>query len=104
MQGRNEMCSRPDCDAPDIRKQPDEFFVERIVGRTARSESKNHEYQWLVKWAGYPIGDAEWIPAQNMGDSAQLISIFYDAARDEGLEVSEEGSLLLDEAIRGGWK
>ena len=52
----------------------------------------------------YPISWATWEPEASIDDQ-QLIEEFYEAALKEGIEDNDPHStILLKEAVEGGWK
>ncbi|KAL0580777.1 hypothetical protein V5O48_001242 [Marasmius crinis-equi] len=95
-------CARPDCgDVP-----PDEFFVERLIGRKTESVNGGPNggplYTWLIRWLGYGVWNATWENEQSFGDQG-LIDAFYQDIAQEGVEDDGEICVLLQEAIKGGW-
>jgi len=89
-------CSRPNCN----KLNKDEYFVEKLVGR--RMKADGHEYEWLVKYDGFPIGQSTWEVRDSIGAYARLIDEFLEEARVEGLNVDErlEDMILLSKAAR----
>ncbi|EGO03803.1 hypothetical protein SERLA73DRAFT_175455 [Serpula lacrymans var. lacrymans S7.3] len=96
----SERCRRPDCGYAEQGLDPDEYFVERIVGR---KQVGRQQFIWLVKWEGYPISMAEWISGDAMQDHIKLAEQFIDDALAEGIDLVPEDTALLMEARRGGW-
>ncbi|KAK1228895.1 hypothetical protein PQX77_008053 [Marasmius sp. AFHP31] len=92
-------CARPDCaDSP-----PDEFFVDKLIGRKTASLNDNcPTYQWLIRWMGYAVCHATWEFKESFGDEA-LIEQFHCDAENEGLDDDGEVCILLAEAVNGGW-
>ncbi|KDQ58737.1 hypothetical protein JAAARDRAFT_679125 [Jaapia argillacea MUCL 33604] len=95
------MCGRPDCDQPGHSSHVNEFFVEKIVGR--RENPASGGFSWLVKWDHYPISQATWEVGGDIGGSEKLVEQFRLEALEEGWDVDQNPSLLLGEAIDGGW-
>ncbi|KAF8870654.1 hypothetical protein BD779DRAFT_1454986, partial [Infundibulicybe gibba] len=93
----HQTCNRPDCTQD---KNGDICLVAGIIGRR---KDPSGEYEWLVKWDGYPISRATWQDEDSMGDSQTLIKEFQKKARDEGVNWSRNEDFLLEEAIDGGW-
>ncbi|OAX34022.1 hypothetical protein K503DRAFT_699419 [Rhizopogon vinicolor AM-OR11-026] len=98
LRNRDEKCARPDCLHAHVDEQ--EYMIERLVGRKPVGEAG---YLFLVKWEGYPIAQATWIPEGNMGDATQTVVRFAADARAEGIDLGTKGAILLEEAKVGGW-
>lgn len=47
---------------------------------------------------------AEWVPEENMGDSARLVSKFNEDAAQEGFALDTEDRIFLNEACEEGWR
>ena len=54
---------------PDL---PQYFDVERILGWRWSSKTRRRHREFLVLWQGYPMEDAEWIPASYFSDQDAL--------------------------------
>ncbi|XP_039298702.1 uncharacterized protein LOC120354847 [Nilaparvata lugens] len=52
----------------------EEFVVEKIVSR--RYNQKKKQYEYLLKWEGYPPEQNTWEPAQNMSTCQHLLAEF----------------------------
>ncbi|EPQ52222.1 hypothetical protein GLOTRDRAFT_65029, partial [Gloeophyllum trabeum ATCC 11539] len=91
-------CGRKDCGQV---LDDDEFFVERIIGRRWRLEGGGH--LWLVKWDGYPVKEAQWLTEEDIGGLEKLVEEFEAAAHLRELAISGEETVLLKEAVDGGW-
>ncbi|KIJ36983.1 hypothetical protein M422DRAFT_178739 [Sphaerobolus stellatus SS14] len=98
-----ERCSWPGCLEPEDKRDPDEFFVERLIGRYDRGGKGRARYTWLVKWEGYPVTVATWEPGNMLDQPAKLIEDFELAAKEKGA-VKRADLILLQEAIDGGWE
>ncbi|KAG6827652.1 hypothetical protein H0H92_010898 [Tricholoma furcatifolium] len=101
----NTICARPDCNQ--AARQPDEFFMTAILGRRTKMQGGfGRIYEWLVKWDGYPIKDCTWEEKDGMSDPAFFIDSFYRVAAEEGHDPDKDphATILLREAIQGGWK
>lgn len=53
--------------------------------------------------SSYEIKDCQWISTADMNASTPLIDAFYDAAKAEGVSWDRDSTILLWEAIEGGW-
>ncbi|KAJ8595862.1 hypothetical protein M405DRAFT_727325 [Rhizopogon salebrosus TDB-379] len=98
LRNRDERCARPDCLHAHLDAQ--EFIIERLVGRKPVGEAG---HLFLVKWEGYPIAQATWIPEGNMDGAARSLGRFVADAKAEGIDLRIEGLVLLEEARVGGW-
>jgi len=102
LRNRGERCARPECFHAHLDAQ--EFAIERLVGRKPVGEAG---YLFLVKWEGYPIAQATWIPEGNMDGAAQALHRFLADAKAEGIDLiglRTKGVVLLEEARIGGWE
>ena len=52
--------------------QPTYFDVEKILRWRWTSKTRQRRREFLVLWQGYPIEDAEWIPASYFSDQDAL--------------------------------
>ncbi|KAG1776897.1 hypothetical protein EV702DRAFT_970679 [Suillus placidus] len=91
-------CARPDC--PFAQLDTEEFVIERLVGRKTIGEAG---YLFLVKWDGYPIAQASWIPEGSISGVSQVFDRFVADATAEGIDLNPRGAVLLQEASHGGW-
>ncbi|KAG2156712.1 uncharacterized protein EDB93DRAFT_863045 [Suillus bovinus] len=95
---RAETCARPDC--PLAQLDTEEFVIERLVGRKTIGEAG---YLFLVKWEGYPIVQASWVPDGNISGVSRVFDRFVADATTEGVDLNIKGVVLLEEARNGGW-
>lgn len=95
---RAERCARPDCSLTQL--DAEEFVIERLVGRKTIGEAG---YLFLVKWEGYPIAQASWIPEGSMSGASKVFDQFMADATAEGIDLNPKGAVLLEEARHGGW-
>ncbi|KAG2134863.1 hypothetical protein DEU56DRAFT_738435 [Suillus clintonianus] len=95
---RGEICARPDCSL--ARPDTEEFVIERLVGRKTVGEAG---YLFLVKWEGYPIAQASWIPEGSVTGVSRVFDRFVADATAEGINLNPKGVVLLEEARNGGW-
>jgi hypothetical protein len=95
---RAEICARPDCSLTQL--DAEEYIIERLVGRRTIGEAG---YQFLVKWEGYPIAQASWIPEGSISGVSKVFDQFVADATAEGINISPKDAVLLEEARRGGW-
>jgi hypothetical protein len=56
-----------------------------------------------VKWEGYPIAQASWIPEGSISGVSKVFDQFVADATAEGINISPKDAVLLEEARRGGW-
>ncbi|OJA21381.1 hypothetical protein AZE42_09399 [Rhizopogon vesiculosus] len=98
LHNRNEKCARPDCLHAHVDAQ--KYMIERLVDRKPIGEAG---YLFLVKWEGYPITQATWIPDGNMGDATQTVVQFAADARAGGIDLGTRGAIFLEEAKVDGW-
>jgi transposase InsO family protein len=58
------------------KKKPtaEEYVVERIVDRRPVVDGSPDEYEYLVKWQGYPDSDNSWEPTSNLSNAAETVS------------------------------
>ena len=52
--------------------QPKYFDVEKILRWRWTSRTRQRQREFLVLWQGYPVEDAEWIPASYFSDQDAL--------------------------------
>ncbi|OCH85778.1 hypothetical protein OBBRIDRAFT_838702 [Obba rivulosa] len=116
-------CRRPDC--PHRGKGPGEYFVDKIIGRGPHGQARppnaplEDRYLWLVKWDGakfqtlclslrpitfgcdsYEVCAATWQLAEAFEDCASYVAEFEEAAREEGLDLTNADAIvLLREAV-----
>lgn len=93
-------CARPDCSLTKLDTDSEEFVIERLVGRKTIGDAG---YLFLVKWEGYPIAQASWIPDGNIGSVSPVFDRFVADATTEGIDLNLKGVVLLEEARHGGW-
>ncbi|KAG0704895.1 hypothetical protein DFH29DRAFT_981218 [Suillus ampliporus] len=92
---RDGTCARPDCS-----HDADEFIIERLVGRKTVGEAG---YLFLVKWEGYTIAQANWIPEGSIVGASKMFDRFVADATAEGIDLDAKSVVLLEEASDGGW-
>ncbi|KAG2068045.1 hypothetical protein BDR04DRAFT_1025698 [Suillus decipiens] len=95
---RAEICARPDCSLTQL--DTEEFVIERLVGRKIIGEAG---YMFLVKWEGYPIAQASWIPEGSISGVSKIFDQFVADATAEGIDPKPKEAVLLEEARHGGW-
>lgn len=95
---RAETCARPDCSLTQL--DTEEFVIERLVGRKIIGKAG---YMFLVKWEGYPIAQASWIPEGSISGVSKIFDQFLANAIAEGIDPNPKGAVLLEEARHGGW-
>ena len=62
-----------DAPVPKIDEEEDkEYRVERILWWRWTGWGRRRKREFLVTWEGYPLEDAQWIPASNFTDPASL--------------------------------
>lgn len=55
--------------------------------------------------ARYALSDSSWTPETDMGYFVELASEFYEAAEREGIAIHNDSqTILLQEALEGGWR
>ncbi|XP_050439895.1 uncharacterized protein LOC126845274 isoform X2 [Adelges cooleyi] len=59
-----------------------EFIVERVVAR--RFNQKKRQFEYLLKWEGYPPEQNTWEPADNMSACAHLIKQYEESLVKNG--------------------
>lgn len=59
-----------------------EFVVERVVAR--RFNQKKRQFEYLLKWEGYPPEQNTWEPADNMSACSHLIKQYEDTLVKNG--------------------
>ncbi|KAF8609176.1 hypothetical protein BDV93DRAFT_550717 [Ceratobasidium sp. AG-I] len=95
---------RPDCTVEGGSEET--FTIESIIGRYPHlADSTGRIMQYLVKWEDWGTQYATWTPQGEIGTkSHELITAFENAARNEGLDLSERQALiLLQQASDAGW-
>ncbi|KAG3229945.1 hypothetical protein P692DRAFT_20718214 [Suillus brevipes Sb2] len=97
MRRRAEACARPDCS---LTQHDTEFVIERLVGRKTVGQAG---YLFLVKWEGYPIAQASWIPEGSISGVSKVFDRFVADAAAEGIDLNLKDAVLLEEAKHGGW-
>jgi hypothetical protein len=89
----------------------------------AGCDTGERRYFWLVKWDGYvistttlrshyykhrlsryPTSEATWESDDHLGDPQTLVEDFNKTAREEGIELGVENTILLQAAVEGGWE
>ncbi|KAG1753649.1 uncharacterized protein EDB91DRAFT_1099114 [Suillus paluster] len=98
MRKRDGTCARPDCSHTQL--EPEEFIIERLVGRKTIGAAG---YLFLVKWEGYAIAQASWIPEGSIVGASKIFDRFVTDATAEGIGLNAKGVILLEEARDGGW-
>ena len=68
----SEWSSPADAPLPDIDDDDQEYRVERILRWQWIGRGQRRTREFLVTWEGYPLEDAQWIPASNFTDPAGL--------------------------------
>ena len=69
----SEWSSTTDAPVPEIDEDEDkEYRVERILRWRWTGRGRRRKREFLVTWEGYPLEDAQWIPASNFTDPAGL--------------------------------
>ena len=63
---------RPD---PEIVGEDEEFEIEEILD--IRYEHKSKQYQYLIKWVGYPPEENTWQPLKDLTNSAETIEAYH---------------------------
>lgn len=53
-----------------------EYEVEKILDKRTRRYGRSSRVEYLVKWKGYPLYDAEWLPLANLKNCPRLIQDF----------------------------
>ncbi|TCD65744.1 hypothetical protein EIP91_002274 [Steccherinum ochraceum] len=104
---RDDRCARPDCDHPDFISAADEYFVERIIGRSLYNVDDGAEppqFIWLLKWAGYDTTESSWQKRSEFPSADDHIKVFEAQAAREGLDLEDRYKrILLPEAAAAGW-
>lgn len=59
-----------------------EFVVEKVVAR--RFNQKRRQFEYLLKWEGYPPEQNTWEPAENMSACTHLIKQYEDTLVKNG--------------------
>lgn len=59
-----------------------EFVVEKVVAR--RFNQKKRQFEYLLKWEGYPPEQNTWEPADNMAACSHLIKQYEDSLVKNG--------------------
>ncbi|KAG2342266.1 hypothetical protein BDR05DRAFT_886510 [Suillus weaverae] len=95
---RGGTCARPDCSFAQL--DTEEFVIERLVGRKTIGEAG---YLFLVKWEGYPIAQASWVPEGSISGVSKVFDRFLADATAESIDLNPRGAVLLEEARHGGW-
>ncbi|KAG2117324.1 uncharacterized protein F5147DRAFT_567519 [Suillus discolor] len=96
---RTKTCARPNCSFTKLGTDSEEFVIERLVGRKTIGEAR---HLFLVKWEGYPIAQASWIPDGNISGVSRVFDRFVADATTEGINLNLKGVVLLEEARDGG--
>ena len=55
---------------PDLIEGEEEYEVEAITNH----KKWDREYQYLVKWKGYPISDNIWKPPNNLKNAREILN------------------------------
>ncbi|XP_039297065.1 uncharacterized protein LOC111060163 [Nilaparvata lugens] len=76
----------------------EEFVVEKIVSR--RFNQKKKQYEYLLKWEGYPPEQNTWEPAQNMSTCQHLLAEFESNLAKQG--AAKGASISSFEGTQGG--
>lgn len=66
-----------------------EFVIEKIVAR--RFNQKKKQFEYLLKWEGYPSEQNTWEPADNMSACVHLIKQYEDSLSKNGVVSSTPG-------------
>lgn len=59
-----------------------EFIVERVVAR--RFNQKKRQFEYLLKWEGYPPEQNTWEPSENMSACSHLIEQYENSLLKNG--------------------
>ena len=69
----SEWSSPANAPVPEIDEEEDkEYRVERILWWRWTGRGRRRKREFLVTWEGYPLEDAQWIPASNFTNLAGL--------------------------------
>ncbi|KAL1137789.1 hypothetical protein AAG570_009485 [Ranatra chinensis] len=63
--------------------QEEEFVVEKIVSR--RFNPRKKQYEYLIKWEGYPSEQNTWEPAENMEACQHLLKAFEESLTKQSI-------------------
>uniref|UniRef100_A0A0K8SL74 Chromo domain-containing protein n=1 Tax=Lygus hesperus TaxID=30085 RepID=A0A0K8SL74_LYGHE len=63
----------------------EEFVVERIVSR--RFNPRRKQYEYLLKWEGYPPEQNTWEPAENLETCQHLLKAFEESLNKQALKM-----------------
>ncbi|KAG9046981.1 hypothetical protein FS837_003271 [Tulasnella sp. UAMH 9824] len=95
-------CGRIGCTRP-IEPGSDEYVIERIIGKRSVSTDDGNLVEYLIKWEGYSVPEADWRTGDDLGSIFRVLcSDFERQAADEGLP-STGPQVLLKEATDAGW-
>ncbi|KAG1902169.1 uncharacterized protein F5891DRAFT_949272 [Suillus fuscotomentosus] len=97
---RAKTCACPDCSLTKLNTDSEEYVIKCLVGRKTIRDTG---YLFLVKWEGYPITQASWIPNRNIGGVSQIFDHFVADVTTEGIDLNLKGVVLLEEARHGRW-
>ena len=64
---------------PDLIGEEEQYEVEQVLDE--RSHGRWKKKQYLVKWKGYPDSDNQWLDANDMENTQELIAEFHDSNR-----------------------
>ena len=62
---------------PDLEENEEEWEVESIQGQRVRKRQQ----QYLVKWKGWPAEYNQWVSAEDMANSTELVIAFHKAGK-----------------------
>ncbi|KAH9944561.1 uncharacterized protein BXZ73DRAFT_97040 [Epithele typhae] len=102
-------CLRPDCDHPGSAEDTGQYFIERIIGRRPFDPATDwspteggSKFMWLVKWDGYPVGEATWSSDHCVRNCRPKVENFLAAAEIENKNLADKRKVLLNEASAAG--
>ena len=62
---------------PDLNREEEQYKVEQVLDEHNYGRWKKKQY--LVRWKGYPDSDNQWLDAEDMENTQELIAEFHDS-------------------------
>jgi hypothetical protein len=72
------------------------YIVEKIIGRR---ENKNGNYQYQVRWQGYPDSQATWEPIEHLDNCTELLNEYHQASSSSSSPSSSSSSLSTSRCV-----
>ena len=80
---------------PELMGNHEEYEVETILNKR---KLRSRDMEYLVKWRGYHVKEATWVPSSDLGNAKKAVQDF------EGRAKPENDGKRFDEGINSTWR